>query len=113
MDDSEYDLLEDDIIDSISALTGLSLGDVRANILDGKYIDLSVQALKSFKLKYYQDLLGNKEETTESDDVSLLKECLREIKIEMLVSDDEARQEELENEAVELQAMIERESLDN
>lgn len=105
---SKSSQIDDDVIDSIAALTNLSFGDVRSQISENGFETIAVQALKSFKKSYYQQWLGQLSDEEELDELKILTDCLISIDEELENCKDENRKIILSKEAQDIKDMIDR-----
>lgn len=94
--------VNDNVIDSLSMLTGLSIGDIKSSINDGNFEELALSALSSFKDKYYDIVLGNNA-NNKLDETEVLMTVLDEVNNELLTCNEESRNTLLkEKESLEL-----------
>lgn len=100
--------IDDDVVDSIAALTNLSFGDVRSQIAEKGFKTIAIKALKSFKETYYQQWLGQLCDEEELDELKILTDCLISIEEGIQNCKDETQKIILNKEAKEIKNMIDR-----
>lgn len=101
---------DDQILDAISTLLGLTPGDVYDKIQDGEFDKLATAALKAFVRNYHT--LERREDSPPVDDTTILRACLKEIeadlgKLSRSGRSDPKKIRELKQDAANLRARLE------